>query len=121
MIFTFEQITNLNNTELIVYNYIIKNIDKVKKMNIRELADACHVSTATINRFCHKLDCNGYSEFKIQLRIFTAKNKIPEVDNELNVLLQFFDYSKQEDFKENIRKAVELIIHSDFIVFLGLG
>lgn len=38
MIFTYEQISKLNDTELIVYNYIIKNINQVLKMNIRELA-----------------------------------------------------------------------------------
>lgn len=38
MIFTYEQISKLNDTELIVYNYIVKNVGLVLKMNIRELA-----------------------------------------------------------------------------------
>ena len=67
MIFTYEQISKLNDTELIVYNYIVKNVGLVLKMNIRELAAQSHVSTATITRFCHKLDCDGFVEFKIEL------------------------------------------------------
>lgn len=51
MIFTYEQISKLNDTELIVYNYIVKNVNKVLNMNIRELALESHVSTATITRF----------------------------------------------------------------------
>lgn len=51
MIFTYEQISKLNDTELIVYNYIVKNVGLVLKMNIRELAAQSHVSTATITRF----------------------------------------------------------------------
>ena len=62
MIFTYEQISKLNDTELIVYNYIVKNVGLVLKMNIRELAAQSHVSTATITRFCHKLDCDGFVE-----------------------------------------------------------
>lgn len=68
MIFTYEQISKLNDTELIVYNYIVKNVGLVLKMNIRELAAQSHVSTATITRFCHKLDCDGFVEFKIELK-----------------------------------------------------
>ena len=90
MIFTYEQISKLNDTELIVYNYIIKNINQVLKMNIRELASESHVSTATITRFCHKLDCDGFVEFKIELKRFNEVNKMPEIDDEITMLNQFF-------------------------------
>jgi DNA-binding MurR/RpiR family transcriptional regulator len=51
---------SLNNLEMMVYNYVIKNRDKVMYMTIRELADAAGVSTTTILRFCRKLSCEGY-------------------------------------------------------------
>ena len=35
MIFTYEQISKLNDTELIVYNYIIKNINQVLRLQRR--------------------------------------------------------------------------------------
>lgn len=121
MLFTYEQITSLNDTELIVYNYIIKNVDKVLNMNIRELANESHVSTATINRFCHKLDCDGYVEFKLELKRFNEVNKLPEVDDEITMLNQFFNYTMTDEFKGYIDKAAEYIDDSDFIVFLGIG
>ena len=82
-------ISKLNDTELIVYNYIVKNVGLVLKMNIRELAAQSHVSTATITRFCHKLDCDGFVEFKIELKRFNEINKMPEIDDEITMLIKF--------------------------------
>lgn len=121
MIFTYEQISTLNDTELIVYNYIVKNVNKVLNMNIRELALESHVSTATITRFCHKLDCNGFVEFKIELKRFNEVNKMPEIDDEITMLNQFFEYSKGDEFHNNINEAVDYIVDSNFIVCLGVG
>ena len=50
--FSHSAIASLNNLEMMVYNYVIKNRDKVMYMTIRELADAAGVSTTTILRFC---------------------------------------------------------------------
>ena len=71
--FSNEIIKNLNDLELMLYRYIMKNIEKVVYMRIRELADEAHVSTTTILRFCKKLNCNGYSEFKVKLKIMIIR------------------------------------------------
>ncbi len=55
--FSYEVIQSLNNLELSLYEYIMKNNKKVIYMRIRELADEAHVSTTTILRFCKKLNC----------------------------------------------------------------
>ena len=94
---------------------------KVVDLNIRELAAQSHVSTATITRFCHKLDCDGFVEFKIELKRFNEINKMPEIDDEITMLNQFFDYSKGKEFNEHINQAVEYITDSNFIVCLGIG
>ncbi|MDR2023468.1 MAG: hypothetical protein LBQ71_09510 [Hungatella sp.] len=31
-----------------------------------EFANEAHVSTTTITRFCRKVNCNGFSEFKME-------------------------------------------------------
>ena len=59
--FSHAAIASLNNLEMLVYNYVIKNRDKVMYMTIRELADAAGVSTTTVLRFCRKLKCEGYA------------------------------------------------------------
>ncbi len=37
-------------------------------MKVRELAEEVHVSTTTILRFCKKVGCEGYSEFRLKLK-----------------------------------------------------
>ena len=39
MIFTYQQIASLNTTEIGIYNYIIKNVEQIYKMNIRQVAE----------------------------------------------------------------------------------
>ena len=50
--FDVEQVKALNDLERMVYEYVVKDPEKVKYMRIRELADEVHVSTSTILRFC---------------------------------------------------------------------
>ena len=50
--FSYETIQLFNDLELVIYNYIMKNSSLVQYMTIRELADAVHVSTSSIMRFC---------------------------------------------------------------------
>ena len=66
--FTHEMIKSFNQLEMDVYNYIISNEEKVVYMKVRELAEAVHVSTTTILRFCKKVGCEGYSEFRLKLK-----------------------------------------------------
>lgn len=73
--FTHAAIASLNNLEMMVYNYVIKNRDKVMYMTIRELADAAGVSTTTILRFCRKLNCEGYSEFRVRFKLYLEQNE----------------------------------------------
>lgn len=64
MLFLAYQV-ELKSIEIDIYDFIIKNLDAVPYMRIRELADACHVSTSTILRFCKKFECNGYADFRL--------------------------------------------------------
>lgn len=73
--FTHEMIASFNELETSLYNYISKNSEKVAYMRIRELADETHVSTATILRFCRKINCEGFSEFKVKLKMYLEENK----------------------------------------------
>lgn len=121
MLFTYEQIANLNETEMSVYYYVIKNMNGVVGMSIRDLSRKSHVSTATIMRFCHKLHCDGYSEFKVKLKLFNQKNIVLNKDNELEMLMNFFEFSKTTEFQEKIKKTVAFIKKAKSICFLGIG
>ena len=119
MLFTYKQIADLNPTETSVYQYVIKNIPTVIKMSVRDLAKATHVSTATIVRFCQKLDCQGFVEFKTKLKLFNEGLLLPDIDDEIDVILEFFNYARSEDFKENIAKFVEYVDNAQSITFFS--
>ncbi|WP_435521182.1 MurR/RpiR family transcriptional regulator, partial [Aeromonas caviae] len=71
--FNNQLVSTLNAFEFKVYNYVIKNHQTVIYMTVRELAEACDVSTATILRFCKKMNCSGYAEFKAYLKMNAEK------------------------------------------------
>ena len=39
-------------------------MEAVLQMSVRELAEKTYVSTASIIRFCQKMGCDGFVEFK---------------------------------------------------------
>ena len=86
-------------------------------MSVRDLAKATHVSTATIVRFCQKLDCQGFVEFKTKLKLFNEGLLLPDIDDEIDVILEFFNYARSEDFKENTAKFVEYVDNAQSITF----
>ena len=53
-----------------VYTYVSKHKNQVMYMTIRELAEAAGVSTTTVLRFCKKMGCDGYSEFRIRFKLY---------------------------------------------------
>lgn len=50
-----------------IANYLIQNHKEVVNMTIGELAQACGTSVATVTRFCHKCDVEGFHQMKIRL------------------------------------------------------
>ena len=73
--FIYENVQNLNDLELSLYEYIIKSKDRVVDMTIRDLAKETHVSTTTILRLCKKLGCDGFSEFKVKFKLDMEERK----------------------------------------------
>lgn len=121
MIFTYQQIASLNDTEIIIYRYVIKNIDKICRMSIREFAAVTHVSTATVVRFCRKFDCVGYLEFKYQLKVFNEKAEIPNLSHEMQSMQSFFEYTSTKEFHQIIRLVARCVKEAHSICFIGIG
>ncbi len=120
MFFSYQQIQSLNDTESTVFDYVTRNPEEVMKLNIRELSDRTFVSTATIIRFCKKMDCDGYSEFKTKLKMLYEQQMDFDHDNEIRVLQDFFSHATSDEFQQTITDAVELLKNSE-ITFLGIG
>jgi DNA-binding transcriptional regulator YhcF (GntR family) len=91
--FSHAAIASLNNLEMMVYHYVIKNRDKVMYMTIRELAEAAGVSTTTVLRFCRKLQCEGYSEFRVRFKLYLEQNQPQQANIGASEIMSFLKAS----------------------------
>ncbi len=119
--FTHAAIANLNGLEMMVYNFVIKNKDKVMYMTIRELADAAGVSTTTVLRFCRKLNCEGYSEFRVRFKLYLEQTETQPANFGSSEIISFFKSTNNEEFDNLIDHAVDIICSSERIIFVGAG
>ncbi|MCL2193426.1 MAG: MurR/RpiR family transcriptional regulator [Treponema sp.] len=71
---TQETIRDLNQTERQLFDYVVKNMDKVRNTSIQKFAADWLVSTTTIFRFTQKLGFSGYSDF-INSLLVTSHNQ----------------------------------------------
>ncbi|MFC4322270.1 MurR/RpiR family transcriptional regulator [Litchfieldia salsa] len=119
--FTNEIITSFNELEMLIYNYVMQNKEKVIYMRIRDLADEAHVSTSTIMRFCRKLNCEGFSEFKVKLKLTIDKKSETTIKSGQHILAEFFERTQNEKFNSKLEAAAEAISKADHIYFIGMG
>lgn len=119
--FSNEMIASFNELETSLYNYIIQNSDKVAYMRIRELADETHVSTATILRFCRKVNCEGFSEFKVKLKMHQEEKKKTMIKSPQHSLVEFFERTLKGELEEKIKKAATIVSQAENVIFIGIG
>ncbi|CDQ37888.1 MULTISPECIES: MurR/RpiR family transcriptional regulator [Virgibacillus] len=119
--FTHDMIASFNELETSLYNYICQNIDKVAYMRIRELADETHVSTATILRFCRKINCDGFSEFKVKLKMHMKDTKSTSLQRTQHAVIEFFERTLKGDIEAYIKHAASLVAKADNVIFIGIG
>lgn len=119
--FTHKAIAELNALELLVYNYITKNKNPVMYMTIRELAEAAGVSTTTVLRFCKKMGCDGYSEFRIRFKLYLEQTEAPPMDFGTSEIIRFFKSINNDEFNQLLDQAVQHIAAAERIIFVGVS
>ncbi|WP_313448527.1 MurR/RpiR family transcriptional regulator [Pseudescherichia sp.] len=119
--FNHSAVASLNNLEMMVYNVVIKNRDKVMYMTIRELADAAGVSTTTVLRFCRKLECEGYSEFRVRFKLYLAQSEPQPANFGASEIISFFKSVNNDEFDRLLDQATDIILASERIIFVGVG
>jgi len=123
MLFTYERIQRLNDLEFDVYNMVTTLGEKVLAMKIRELADASHVSTTTVLNFCKKMDCDGWTAFKIKYKEERQQERAQPSNTLLTQplidYLQMFNQDKEK--QQLLDKVVDLILKSRRVLFIGAG
>jgi DNA-binding MurR/RpiR family transcriptional regulator len=119
--FSYDNIQKFNETEIKIYKFIVDNGEKVPYMTIRELADAIQVSTSTILRFCNKLDCDGYKEFKENLKKYVYRIQEMKPQSDLEELLHYFKETNINSFEQKIEKGADFIRKAETVIFIGSG
>lgn len=119
--FTNEILSGFNELELSIYNCITKNKNSISHMKIQDLADKAHVSTSSILRFCKKLGCEGYSEFKIRYKEYLQREQLLLEDTGETTIKSFVTRMHSKHFQEPIDKAFTLLKDSNRIIFIGIG
>lgn len=61
-----KQSIELTEREKDIRDYILAHPEKISKMSSRELGATTFTSAASVTRFCQKLGCEGYQEFKLR-------------------------------------------------------
>lgn len=115
-----------------VADFVVGQPDKVLRLNVSELAEACNTSDATIIRFSKKLGYSGYYQLKINL----AKERgeangglrhVLEASSDIAVNTIFMDaitklqtLNKMIDYN-HIKKCAELICSCENVYFVATG
>ncbi|MBN0818814.1 MurR/RpiR family transcriptional regulator, partial [Pseudomonas aeruginosa] len=82
-------------------------------MTIRELAEAAGVSTTTVLRFCRKLQCEGYSEFRVRFKLYLEQNEPQQANIGASEIMSFFKSVNNDEFDELLEQAVDIILVSE--------
>ncbi len=120
-LFSKNALNQFSDLDYEVYNFILKNDEKIAYMTIREVANEAHVSTTTITRFCKKINCDGFSEFKVRYKLEaeTSQNQLKHYDN--SIVLDFLQRANTEDFQKQLDKIAAIIASKKHVIFLGVG
>jgi len=124
---TSKHVPHISSSEREMYNYIIRNMDEVKRSTIRELAAKCYVSPATIIRFLRKVGFAGYSDFMAILKFTDASTDenhnpfvVPQDKYRIEYLKNIYESVRVLD-QEKIDRIIQLLQEKPRIVVLARG
>lgn len=83
---------NFSSKEQKIANYILENISSIQNMNISIFAKNCNVSTATVTRFCKKINLESFANLKIHI---SKINVNTENLNKTSPLAKIYSFYKE--------------------------
>ena len=126
----FKNYDKMNATEIKIMQYIIRNIDKIQRMTVKELGQKLFVSKTTIINLAKKLGYKGFSELRFFLKnISENKNEsLEECISEKNDVNDIFEEMSHEinrtlmiQDREEIEEVVKKIIKSKIVYIISRG
>lgn len=121
-LFQYERISKLNESEFAVYNYVFTHLSEMEGMSIRELSRAAGVSTTTVLRFCGKMGCEGYTEFKYKAQQFSEKKQQGGYFSPIQSAIQYIQNAIDDrELDEKIERAARMCLEARQVLFFGIG
>lgn len=106
---------NLNDVEKSILRYLYHNIDDLKKIGIRKVAQDNFTSTTTVYKLCKKLNFEGYSDMIYHICYSSRENELePTLDVYTNA-------SKQVNAHLNEFSTILNKSRNKLIMFLSVG
>ena len=110
-----EEITEYSSTDSYIAQYILNNHDEIPKMTIYDLARECNTSTATVTRFCKRVNNSNFKELKEDVIVYneflqseiTDKCKEVNTDRNMGHILSDYYTVVNDAFNETKRLADE--------------
>lgn len=120
--------------EVLMADYILRNIERIPSMTIYELAESCHTSPATLSRFSRKLGNTSFKEFKescLSVSEYKGKeinyNSINHVDEAIDIeknfsrMIDSLIETKELMNSTDLTKTAKILKDSQKIAFFGTG
>ena len=120
-------------SEQALTDIVLADVDSILKMSIVDLAAQADVSPPTVTRFCRRLGCDSYADFKVRLaqsrfvgqRYFappTGPSSVREIAQSVvngiqSTIYETFDHL---DF-DALDRAADAIVKAGFVVSFGSG
>lgn len=120
----FESLPHLNQTDRAITRYVMDNLDTIPFMSIRDLSVAIPVSQTSIWRYCKKLGCDGYTDFKWKIREYQGRKKESLSESrsiDESVLINFLQRAGEPLIRDKIEEAAGILAGKELVIFLGEG
>ena len=132
-----EGMAGLTRTEKRVASYILEHSEEVPICSLKQLANKCGASDATVLRLCKTMGYAGYRQFIVSITSELASNNLGEQSCYIDIhpgdsiesIIQNVSYTNQKSIddtlgvlsKEAVKRAVILLRKARKIGFFGMG
>ncbi len=120
--------------EQLVADFVLSNLEEISWLSQNDIAEAAHVSVATVNRFCVTLGCEGFRDFKITLAQSVAvslqylgggSRENPGshqlVTQVFGALIDNLNLTSSQLDSAVIQQAIDVLADTQRIAFIGVG
>ena len=128
---------SLSGREQRVADYMLENLEAVAYQNQNEIALATSVSEATVTRFCQRLGCDGFRDFRVRFaqsvavslpylrasQVGAAENVALDdlVDHVFGSAASLLSLARNQLDAKSLGAAIEILANASRIAFIGVG